>query len=78
MLNIPGTYEGMSSDEYTDILERSHGDLKASLHEAEQYVIYLEDLLSPVAGMLKVIMPLMLSLKMMRKYIENHLRDYNG
>ena len=44
MLNIPGTYEGMSSDEYTDILE--------------QYVIYLEDLLSPVAGMLKVIMPL--------------------
>ena len=44
MLNIPGTYEGMSSDEYIDILE--------------QYVIYLEDLLSPVAGMLKVIMPL--------------------
>ena len=44
MLNIPGTYEGMSSDEYVDILE--------------QYVIYLEDLLSPVAGMLKVIMPL--------------------
>jgi len=44
MLNIPGTYEGMSYDEYVDILE--------------QYVIYLEDLLSPVAGMLKVIMPL--------------------
>ena len=44
MINIQGTYEGMSSDEYVDILE--------------QYVIYLEDLLSPVAGMLKVIMPL--------------------
>ena len=44
MLNIPGTYEGMSSDEYVDILE--------------QYVIYLEDLLSPVAGMMKVVLPL--------------------
>ena len=58
MLDIPGIYEGMSSDEYVDILERSHGDLKASLHEAEQYVIYLEDLLSPVAGMMKVVLPL--------------------
>ena len=44
MLDIPGTYEGMSSDEYVDILE--------------QYVIYLEDLLSPVAGMMKVVLPL--------------------
>ena len=44
MLDIPGTYKGMPTDEYVDILE--------------QYVIYLEDLLSPVAGMLKVIMPL--------------------
>ena len=44
MLDIPGTYEGMSSYEYVDILE--------------QYVIYLEDLLSPVAGMMKVVLPL--------------------
>ena len=44
MIDIPGTYEGMSSDEYVDILE--------------QYVIYLEDLLSPVAGMMKVVLPL--------------------
>ena len=44
MLDIPGTYKGMPTDEYVDILE--------------QYVIYLEDLLSPVAGMMKVVLPL--------------------
>ena len=44
MIDIPGTYKGMPTDEYVDILE--------------QYVIYLEDLLSPVAGMMKVVLPL--------------------
>ena len=44
MLDIPGTYEGMDRGEYIGILE--------------EYVIYLEDLLSPVAGMMKVVLPL--------------------
>ena len=44
MINIPGTYEGMDRAEYIDILE--------------EYVVYLEDLLSPVSGMIKVILPL--------------------
>ncbi len=44
MIELDGVYEGMPEKEYIDILE--------------QYVRWLEDALSPMPGIMKVILPL--------------------
>ena len=44
MIDLDGVYQGMPLEEYVDILE--------------SYIAYLENALSPVSGMMKVILPL--------------------